>query len=622
MERWLLDSASGGGTYDGNNDALVKISEKVAQSKQRPYISFEYFPPKTVDGWVNLYDRIERMKGLGPIFIDITWGAGGTTSDTTTQFVKHAQAELGLETCMHLTCTNMPVEMVDKALKEAKDSGCRNILALRGDPPRGEEEWVATEGGFNHAIDLIRHIRKHYGDYFCIGVAGFPEGHPHSPGPEEEMRHFKNKIDAGADVIFTQMFYDADIFIDWARRVRAAGITIPIFPGIMPIQTYAAFKRRTDFSKTVVPQALWDLLNPIKDNDAKVREVGTQYVANMCRRLLDADIGVNGLHIYTMNLSRGTEMLLEELKFSPTVDVVKPLPWRLSLTSKRRSETTRPIFWSNRQRSYINRTSDWDEFPNGRWGNQASPAFGDLDSLVLSLPQSAKDATALWGTPTSLKDIAALFAAFVRGQLKTLPWSDQPPATETSTISDPLAKINQAGFLTINSQPRVDGAKSEDPTYGWGPPNGYVYQKAYLEFFASPEHLEQLLELIEKTPTLSYHAVNKQGDFRTNATPGPNAVTWGVFPNAEIIQPTVVDGEAFLVWKDEAFELAGAWADLYKNTAPESAQAIRDIFDSFYLINIVDNDYRSPDANIFAPFFALFSHHSSPVGTPALLNGH
>lgn len=250
---------------------------------------------------------------------------------------------------MHLTCTNMPVELVDSALQEAYDSGCRNILALRGDPPRGVDEWKPTEGGFNHAIDLVRHIRNKYGDYFDIGVAGFPEGHPGSESPEIEIKHLKQKVDAGANVIFTQMFYDANVFIDWGRRLRAAGITIPIVPGIMPIQTFAAFKRRTSFAKTIVPQELWDLLEPIKDDDLKVREAGTKYVAEMCRKILTSGLGIHGVHCCqfcpsfyrqtdgvlmclpslepesdTMNLSRGTEMLLQELNFVPHSDIVKP----------------------------------------------------------------------------------------------------------------------------------------------------------------------------------------------------------------------------------------------------------------------------------------------------------
>ncbi|BGP41592.1 methylenetetrahydrofolate reductase (NAD(P)H) met13 [Rhodotorula kratochvilovae] len=586
----------------------MRISDKIkkAEREGRPWWSFEFFPPKTAEGWVNLYDRIERMQQLGPIFVDITWGAGGTTSDATMGFVKTAHSELGLETCMHLTCTNMPTETIDQALKDAYDSGCRNLLALRGDPPRGVEEWKPVEGGFNHAIDLVRHIRKHYGDYFDIGVAGFPEGHPQSESPEAEIRHFKAKVDAGANVVFTQMFYDAEVFIDWGRRLRAAGITIPIVPGIMPIQTYAAFKRRTDFAGTKVPQELWDLLEPIKDDDAKVREVGTKYVADMCRKILNADLGIHGMHFYTMNLSRGTEMLLEELQFVATADRVKPLPWRVSLTQKRRTETTRPIFWSNRQRSYLTRTREWDEFPNGRWGDASSPAFGDVDALQLALPHKPQDAVKIWGTPRTLGDISALFARFCRGDLKALPWSDQPAAKETSYIAEQLAKINELGFLTINSQPRVDGAKSDDPALGWGPMNGYVYQKAYLEFFCPPQHVAPLLAVLDKTPSITYHAVNKQGEFRSNTAPGPNAVTWGVFPGAEVIQPTVVDATAFQAWKDEAYELGAQWALLYRENEPETEKLIRGIFDEFHLVNVVFNDYRDTDDDaVFKPFLEL-----------------
>ncbi|GAA5981212.1 hypothetical protein JCM11641_005613 [Rhodosporidiobolus odoratus] len=601
---------------------MVKISDKImkAEREGRPWWSFEFFPPKTPDGWVNLYNRIEQMQAMGPIFVDITWGAGGSTSDSTTNFVKTAHKDLGLETCMHLTCTNMPVDMVDKALKDAYDSGCRNILALRGDPPRGVEDWKPIEGGFRHAIDLVKHIRKHYGDYFCVGVAGFPEGHPQSESPEAEIRHLKMKVDAGSDFIITQMFYDADVFIDWGRRLRAAGITIPIVPGIMPIQTFAAFKRRTDFAGTIIPRALLDLLESVKEDDAKVRQAGTKYVADMCRKILNADLGIHGVHCYTMNLSRGTEMLLEELQFFGSADRVKPLPWRLSLTQKRRTETTRPIFWSNRQRSYVSRTADWDEFPNGRWGDQSSPAFGEADALLTTLPHKPQDAVNLWGKPSSLAEISALFARFCRGELKSLPWSDQPAAKETSRIAEQLAKINELGFLTINSQPRVDGAKSEDPAFGWGPINGYVYQKAYLEFFCPPQHVDSLLDILENSPAITYHAVNKQGDFRSNTLPGPNAVTWGVFPGAEVIQPTVVDSTAFQAWKDEAYELGCQWAQLYRETAPDTQKLIKSIFDDFHLVNIVCNDYREHDEDaIFKPFFALAAQKANDV---AAVNGH
>lgn len=248
---------------------------------------------------------------------------------------------------MHLTCTNMPEEKVDIALRvslpsflhcrefhddfaqEAKKHGCRNILALRGDPPQGKDEWEAVEGGFVHGIDLVNHVHKHYDDYFDIAVAGFPQNMLLPPEERDlEIRYLKEKIDAGVDFIFTQMFYDVDIFIEWAKAIRAAGITIPIVPGIAPIQTWNGFLKATSLAKTQIPQSFKDALEPHKNDDEKVRAIGTKLVADMCRKILDADLGIRGLHFYTMNLEKGTKMLLQELNLVPRVETVKPLPWR------------------------------------------------------------------------------------------------------------------------------------------------------------------------------------------------------------------------------------------------------------------------------------------------------
>ncbi|KAF8202173.1 methylenetetrahydrofolate reductase-domain-containing protein [Pholiota molesta] len=547
----------------------MKITQKIDKSSKEGKIwwSFEYFPPRTAQGLQNLLDRIERMRALGPEFIDITWNAGGRTSDLTSEMVKTCQGLIGIETCMHLTCTNMPEEKVDIALEDAKQHGCRNVLALRGDPPQGKEEWEAVAGGFVHGIDLVRHIRRKYDDYFDIAVAGFPQ---HMTLPEEErnneIRWLKEKIDAGVSFIFTQMFYDVDLFISWVKAIREAGITIPIVPGIAPIQTFL------------------DALEPVKNNDEKVREIGTKLVADMCRKILDADIGIRGFHFYTMNLEKGTKMLLEELNLVPRIETVKPLPWRQSLTPNRRQETIRPIFWANRTKSYISRTENWDEYPNGRFGDSRSPAYGELDGYGVWIKQSKEDALNL------------LFARFCLSELSALPWSDQAPSSETSVIAKPLAQINELGFLTINSQPAVNGARSDDKTFGWGPSNGYVYQKAYLEFFVSPTLLSLLLAHIERDHNITYYVINKRGDLRTNThSDGPNAVTWGVFPGKEIIQPTIVEAVSFMAWKDEAFELGNQWAKLYESGSP-SQKLIDEFMETSFLVNVVHNDFHDPDA--------------------------
>ena len=213
--------------------------------------------------------------------------------------------------------------------QDAKQHGCRNILALRGDPPAGKEEWEAVEGGFVHGIDLVKHIRDVYGDYFDIVIPGFPQ-HALLP-PEElalEMKYLKEKIDAGCNIIFTQMFYDVDVFITWVKEIRKAGITIPIVPGIAPIQNWNGFMRATSLAKTIIPQSFLDVLEPHKNDDEKVRALGTKLVADMCKKILAEPLGIRGLHFYTMNLEKGTKMLLEELNLVPRVETLKPLPWR------------------------------------------------------------------------------------------------------------------------------------------------------------------------------------------------------------------------------------------------------------------------------------------------------
>ncbi|KAF9525328.1 methylenetetrahydrofolate reductase-domain-containing protein [Crepidotus variabilis] len=602
----------------------MKITQKIEQSARDNKIwwSFEYFPPRTAQGLQNLLDRIERMRALGPEFIDITWNAGGRTSDLTSEMVKTCQGLIGIETCMHLTCTNMPQEKVDIALKDAKKHGCRNVLALRGDPPMGKDEWEAVEGGFVHGIDLVKHIRREYDDYFDIAVAGFPE-HMSLPPDElaKEIQWLKEKVDAGVSFIFTQMFYEVELFIDWVKAIREAGITIPIVPGIAPIQTWNGFQRATSLAKITVPRSFLDVLEPVKNDDEKVRELGTQLVADMCKKILKADIGIRGLHFYTMNLEKGTKMLLEELSLVPRVETVKPLPWRQSLTPNRRQETIRPIFWANRTKSYLSRTENWDEYPNGRFGDSRSPAYGEIDGYGVAIKQTKEDAIKLWDHPTTVEDITSLFSQFCLGQLKALPWSDQPPTREMSAISKPLAEINALGFLTINSQPAVNGARSDNKDFGWGPPNGYVYQKAYLEFFVAPKLLDLLLAQIERDSDITYYVINKRGDLRTNThSDGPNAVTWGVFPGKEIVQPTIVEAISFMAWKDEAFELGTQWANLYEHNSP-TQKLINEVMDTWFLVNVVHNDFHDRDA-IFKPFFKAGAESKTLHSKPNGVNGH
>jgi len=586
-----------------------KINKSIADGKT--FFSFEFFPPRTEEGVENLFERQDRMASYGPLFCDITWGAGGSTADVTLDIATKMQNMICVETMMHLTCTNMPVEKLESALQEVKKAGIHNILALRGDPPKGEEEFKVVEGGFACALDLVKYIRAQYGDYFGIAVAGYPEAHPETivEDPEqmkknywENLDYLKAKIDAGADFIVTQLFYRVDRFLQFVKDCRSIGINCPILPGIMPIMTYGGFKRMTTFCKTDVPQEVSDMMESIKDNDEAVKAYGIDLGVQMCKQLMEG--GTCGLHMYTLNLERSAVAIMEHLGFIDKTSVPKPLPWRhIPNTRVGQGETVRPIFWSNRPKSYLHRTLDWDHFPSGRWGNSRSPAYGTLSDYQFMRRHSGNDkrkekALKAWGAELrGVEDVAAVFVKYCQGEIGLLPWAELEGLTEESdVIRDQLVALNQAGYLTINSQPQINGEPSADPKHGWGGPGGYVYQKAYVEFFVSPEKLGPLLDQLNQCPTITYMAVNAAGDVVSNqAEDAVNAVTWGVFPGKEVEQPTVVDPVSFIVWKDEAFSL---WETEWGSCYPEgssSRQLLQHIKDTWYLVSLVDNDYIGGD---------------------------
>lgn len=566
----------------------MQIKDMLADAEKGglPSFSFEYFPPKTAQGVQNLYDRIDRMYNLGPKFIDITWGAGGRIAELTCEMVRQAQSVYGLETCMHLTCTDMGIEKVDDALRRAYEAGCTNILALRGDPPRDQEKWTATDGALQYACDLVAHIRSTYGNHFDIGVAGYPEGCDDNKDEDQLLDHLEQKVNMGASFIVTQMFYDADNFLRWLTKVRDRGIKVPVVPGIMPIATYASFLRRAKHMQCRIPDSWMAALEAVKNDDVAVREIGKSLVADMCRKLLAN--GIHHLHFYTMNLAQATRMVLEELDWAPCAKrpLRHALPWKQSKGLGRRDEDVRPIFWRNRNRSYVIRTQDWDEFPNGRWGDSRSPAFGELDAYGIGLTGTNEINRKKWGEPTTVRDIAETFVRYLDQEIESLPWSEAPLTDEAKVIKNDLVALNRRGLLTINSQPAVDGVKSSHPIHGWGPPNGYVYQKAYLELLVPPSVVEAMIDRIRSRPSLTYYAVTKSGRLRTNApSDGPNAVTWGVFPGKEIVQPTIVEKISFLAWRDEAFRLGVDWAHCFDASTP-SRTLIDTIMREWYLVNV------------------------------------
>eukprot|EP01064_Diplonema_japonicum_P028827 TRINITY_DN4521_c1_g1_i1.p1 TRINITY_DN4521_c1_g1~~TRINITY_DN4521_c1_g1_i1.p1 ORF type:complete len:618 (+),score=163.08 TRINITY_DN4521_c1_g1_i1:70-1923(+) len=588
----------------------MKLIDKIHENLERDsfFYSFEYFPPKTDAGCVNLYERMERMKSLNPCFVGTTWGVEGSTAAETLEICAATQNLLGLESLMHITCTNTPLELLRDTLRKAREAGIQNLFVLRGGRANADSH-------FQHAADFISWIRKEHGDFFGICVAGYPEGHDETPY-EEDIANLKKKIDAGADLVISQLFYDVDVFIGFMQDCRKIGIKCPIVPGIMPINTFHQFTRmKRLFCKKQTPALtqLTERISEVSNDDDAVKDVGVRETTAIIKKLMRK--GVRGFHFFTQNLEKsvtriltdpppeGLGLLAEESQTELPFQVPearRELPWRKSANMRRcGEEDVRPAFWSNRPKSYMAKTMSWDDFPNGRWGDSRSPAFGEEDHSHSHVTGHTKQwldtSTGPWSSDVTLQDLCKLFIDSLHEDGPKLPWFETGLASESDRIlGDVLTPMNCRGLLSINSQPGVNAERSDTKDVGWGPKGGYVYQKAYVEFFCSPEAQAKVLEVISqpKYDQLTWMAsgIETAGTARFEANhEGVTAVTWGVFPGKEIIQPTVVDTVSFLEWKKEAFAL---WLAPYKPGEERFCPPfIQEIYNTWWLIHIVDNDF-------------------------------
>ncbi len=286
------------------------IAERRAAN--RPVISFEFFPPKTGEGDRNLLEKtIPALLQLKPDFCSVTYGAGGGTRDKTLMIVDRIQREHHLTTVLHLTCVNHTQAQIGEVITQARGIGVKNILALRGDPPGGNGVFQKTEGGFEFSYQLVGYIRELGG--FSIGTAGFPEGHiACKEGKHVDWSRLKNKIDCGADFVITQLFFDnADFFEFRDHLVKKLGVTIPIFPGILPIQSASQTRRISSLCGAKIPPPMLHNLEKIGDDDDAAMQFGIDYATRQCEELLRG--GVAGLHIYTLNKAHPTTQVLKNL---------------------------------------------------------------------------------------------------------------------------------------------------------------------------------------------------------------------------------------------------------------------------------------------------------------------
>ncbi len=285
-------------------DEILKVGD--------PMFSFEFFPPKTEAGERNLYAALAELETLKPSFVSVTYGAGGSTREKTIEIVKRIRDEYGLEAMAHFTCVGATVSDLRETLDEMQRAGIDNVLALRGDPPGGQGVWTKTDGGLEYSRELVEMIAGGYP--FAIGAACFPETHIHAESAEADLQHLAEKVAAGVDFLITQLFFDNARYFDFLTRARAAGIRVPIIPGIMPITRAGQVERMAAICGSSIPDGLRRELRARGEHPEAVLDFGVAYATLQCAELLAA--GAPGIHFYTLNRSPATRAIVSALKLA------------------------------------------------------------------------------------------------------------------------------------------------------------------------------------------------------------------------------------------------------------------------------------------------------------------
>lgn len=285
----------------------MRISEKL--HTRRPFFSFEFFPPKDDTAERNLFATIEALKPLDPGFVSITYGAGGSTRTRTVEIAKRLRSEVGFDVMAHVTCGGSTVDELRELLTDLRRAGIENIMALRGDPPRGTEAYVVTEGGLRYASDLIAMLKA--GFPFCVGGACYPEKHPEAASPDADLAALSAKVRAGAEFLVTQLFFDNARYFEFIERARSWGITVPVLPGIMPITNYDQIDRFTKLCGATIPPSLRAELEARRDDPNAIVDLGVAYMTLQVADLLAR--GAPGVHFYTLNRSPATRAVVSAL---------------------------------------------------------------------------------------------------------------------------------------------------------------------------------------------------------------------------------------------------------------------------------------------------------------------
>jgi methylenetetrahydrofolate reductase (NADPH) len=280
--------------------------------RKRPIFSFEFFPPRTDEAAEQLERTIADLRPVEPDYVSVTYGAGGSTREKTIDIVSRIKHETGIEAMAHLTCVGSTREELHDIIDRLVDAEVENVLALRGDPPKGQTSFVPVDGGFQYANELTEFMRTRFGSRLCIGGAGYPEKHPECGNPHRDLMNLKRKVESGAEFIITQLFFDNRKYFEFVDNARAAGITVPIIPGIMPITNAAQVERFTVTCGASIPFRLAAELDRRRDDPQAVMQLGVAHATSQCLELLQS--GAPGVHFYTLNRSTATTQVLAALR--------------------------------------------------------------------------------------------------------------------------------------------------------------------------------------------------------------------------------------------------------------------------------------------------------------------
>jgi methylenetetrahydrofolate reductase (NADPH) len=312
--RWRAAAARAGLPHRVGQNGRMKLRDIYARPGKT--FSVEFYPPKDEAGVERLFAEMPEFKKLDPAFCSVTYGAGGSTQGTTLEIVRRMRHEAGLESMCHLTVVNQPKSNVHGVLQFLRDNEIENLIALAGDPPRGtaEGDWAPHPEGYHHSRELVEYALTFQEGWFSVAVAGFPEVHPRAVDRESDLRYCKAKVDAGADAVITQMFFENDDYYRYAEDLRALGVEVPIVPGMMPIQSPAQCRRMAAMCQSKIPAALESRLEKVVDDPLAAVQLGIDYTTEQCQGLLE--FGVPGFHFYTLNRAYSVAAIFDNLKLS------------------------------------------------------------------------------------------------------------------------------------------------------------------------------------------------------------------------------------------------------------------------------------------------------------------